>query len=139
MRFQFSFKHMEVSPALQQYTEEKVKAQIDKFVTKPIEANVTFSVDKHMHRAHLALFGGDGFTVQVEHICPDMYGSVDKLVDKLAIKLRKVKDKIKEHKGKPGTKGLGMRAQEPEVNYSNSEIDAEDIVKYEQRRKRAAG
>jgi ribosomal subunit interface protein len=129
---------MEVSPALQQYAEEKITAQIEKFVTKPIEANVTFSVDKHQHRAQLSLFGGDGFTVQVEHVCPDMYASLDKLVDKLGIKLRKVKDKIKEHKGKPGTRGFGT-PQEPDINYSTTEIDAGDIVKYEEKRKRAAG
>ena len=63
MQFQFSFKHMQVSESLKSYTEGKVKSLVKKFVTKPIEAKITFSVDKHRHEAHLALMGGDGFLV----------------------------------------------------------------------------
>ena len=49
MQFQFSFKHMESSQALSQLAETKIKDKVSKFVTKPIEAHVTFVVERHDH------------------------------------------------------------------------------------------
>jgi putative sigma-54 modulation protein len=133
MQFQFSFKHMETSKALQEYAQEKIQTQIEKFVTKPIEVQVTFSVDRHWQQAVCTLVGGDGFKVNVEHRCDDMYGSVDRIVDKLATQLKKKKDKLKQHKFKNSLKTL------PIVNEDDDEeVDAQDIAKFEAaRRKRA--
>ena len=134
MQFQFSFKHMETSPALKQYTEDKIKEQIRKFVTKPIEAQITFSVDKHRNTAHCALKAGDGFTVQVEHCCEDMYGSVDRMLSKLFVQLKRKKEKLKGHKGRNNLRNL--RRKNPDgIDYNNAEIDAGDIIAWEQRRK----
>ncbi|MBF0440917.1 MAG: ribosome-associated translation inhibitor RaiA [Oligoflexales bacterium] len=138
MQFQFSFKHMETSASLQKYTEEKLRSQIEKFVTKPIEAHVTFSVDNHRHIAHCSLTGGDGFSIEVEHSCEDMYGSVDKLLDKLTVQLKKKKEKLKGHQrpnrsNRYADKNSGNSS---EIDYDTVEIDAEDIIKYEKARKR---
>ena len=137
MQFQFSFKHMPTSTALKEYAEEKIRAQVNKFVTKPIEAHVTFSLDKHLHIAHCSLKGGDGFSLQVEHSCDHMYGSVDKMLSKLFVQLKKKKDKLKGHKGNGSHKR--MRFHNPHsIDYHNAEIDAADIIAYEESRRRAS-
>ena len=133
MRFQFSFRHMDASPALQEYAESKLRHQIEKFASKPIEAHVTFSVDRHLHTAHLSLVGGDGFSVQVDHECEDMYGSVDRLMDKLQVQLKKRKEILKDHKQKKVRGTSDDAALEDEA----VAIDAGDIIKYEQARRRA--
>ena len=133
MRFQFSFKHMDTSEALQQYAREKLKVKIEKFVTKPIEVNVTFSVDRHLQHANCVLSGGDGFSVNVDHVCEDMYGSVDRMVDKLGSQLKKKKDKLKHHKNKPTVRNMPDRGSQGEDSYA---IDAGDIIKYEEARRR---
>lgn len=139
MQFQFSFKHMDASTSLQRYTEDKLRTQIEKFVTKPIEAHITFSVDNHRHIAHCALNGGDGFSMQVEHICEDMYGSVDKMLDKLTVQLKRKKEKLKGHKGGRGLKNSfkkGYKKQQDGSDFESLEIDASDIIKYEEARKK---
>ncbi len=137
MQFQFSFKHMQVSESLKSYTEGKVKSLVKKFVTKPIEAKITFSVDKHRHEAHLALMGGDGFLVQVDHACSDMYGSVDIVLQKLAAQLKKKKDRLKKHKGNRNIRS--MRFADPDsIDYQVAEVDASDIVAFEEARRRRA-
>ncbi len=98
MQFQFSFKHMTTSEALRDYAEKKVSEKISKYVTKPIEAHVTFEVEHQNHIAHCNIVGGDGFNVVAEHSCSDMYGSVDHMLDKLEIQLKKHKEKIKDHR-----------------------------------------
>ena len=143
MQFQFSFKHMETSTSLQKYAEDKIKNQIEKFVTKPIEAHVTFSVDNHRHIAHCSLKSGDGFSIEVEHTCEDMYGSVDKLLDKLTAQLKKKKEKLKGHYTKTQRTQKHIEnqyksTQNEHIDYDNVEIDAEDIIKYEQARKKLA-
>ena len=136
MRFQFSFKHMEVSPTLQKYAEDKISSQIKKFVTKPIEAHVTFSVDKHRHVLHCALNGGDGFSLQVEHECEDMYGSVDRMLDKLSVQLKRKKEKLKGHKLRKNVRSIDSKSDQGD--YDSGEIDAADIVKFEQARRKAS-
>lgn len=138
MQFQFSFQHMDTSPALQDYTEEKIREKIQKFVTKPIEAHVFFSVVRHEQRVHCSLRGGDGFNVEVEHSCNDMYGSVDHMVDKLQSQLKKQKEKLKEHKHKENVKTLPVRGPE-EDDVDGEEMDAADVLKFEQARRKSTG
>lgn len=136
MQYQFNFKHMESSAALQSYAEEKIDATVRKFVTKPIEVNVTFWVDKHQHHTQCTLLGGDGFKISVEYVCMDMYGSVDHLIDRLAAQLKRKKDKLKRHKYRDSLKTLAVAPVDVEDDYT---VDATDIIKYEQaRRKRAS-
>ncbi|WP_176737002.1 ribosome hibernation-promoting factor, HPF/YfiA family [Oligoflexus tunisiensis] len=130
MQFRFSFKHMETSQALQNYAKEKIKVEVEKFVTKPIEAHVTFSVDRHQHQVLCSLAGGDGFTVNVEHACADMYGSVDHMIDKMVTQLKRKKEKLKDHKQHHKAPiPFGSLAVDDE--YEAAPIDAADIVKFE--------
>lgn len=136
MQFQFSFKHMDTSEALTAYAEQKIGERIAKFVTKPISAHVTFSVMRHQHTAHLSFDAGDGFDIEVEHTSEDMYASIDELCDKMTTQLKKHKEKLKDHKGiKLSQNLLGL------VDQASSEpaVDAGEIIKYEQGRRRAAG
>lgn len=135
MQFQFSFRHMDTSPALQSYAEQKLKEKIDKFVTKPIEAHVFFSVTRHQHSAHLKLNAGDGFNVDVEHTSEDMYATVDQMADKLEAQLKKHKEKLKDHKPERGTRHLGETA----TPVPEDAVDAAEILKFEAGRKRANG
>ena len=129
MQFRYVFKRMESSDTLRDYTESKLRDRIEKYVTKPIEVQVTYSVDKHNQQVRCSLTGGDGFNIDVEHTCNDIYASVDNMLDKLTVQLQKQKDKIKDYKrhNKEGSiKNLDL-----DQDY----IDAEDIVKYEKLKK----
>ncbi len=132
MQFQFSFKHMDSSDALQAYAEDKLREKIQKFVTKPVDAHVSFSVMKHEHRAHCTLRAGDGFSLEVEHSCSDMYGSVDHMVDKLGTQLKKQKEKLKDHKQPKLSQHLKEVTETGEPA-----VDATEILKYEAGRKKS--
>jgi len=106
VQVRFSFKQIPSSERLKTYTEQKVRKMIEKFVTKPIEAHITFSTDRHLQNAHCAISGGDGFNIQAEASCEDVYGSVDNLMDKLRVQLKRHKEKIKDHKTGKGIKEI---------------------------------
>ena len=116
MQVRFSFKQVPSSDRLKSYTEQKVRKMIEKFVTKPIEAHVTFSTDRHLHNAHCAVSGGDGFNIQAEASCEDVFGSVDNLMDKLSVQLKRQKEKIKDHKS-----GKGIKEMLPDLSTNDNE------------------
>ena len=137
MLYRFVFKHMHSSDALQEYARTKINTEVAKFSTKPIEAHVTFAVDKHKHKVNCSIVGGDGFSFNVEHVCDDMYGSIDHLIDKLSSQLKKRKDKLKDHKF-PKNREL-FASPVGELEYANVEVDASDILKFENSLRRKFG
>ena len=62
-----------------------------------------------------------------------MYGSVDMLVDKLNAQLKKQKDKLKDHKNPKLIDNLRVIADTTEIEVP---IDADDLLKYEEARKK---
>lgn len=116
MQVRFSFRQVPSSEKLKSYAEQKIRRTIEKFVTKPIEAHITFSADRHLQNAHCSVSGGDGFNTQVEVSCGDIYGSVDSMVDKLQAQLKRQKEKIKDHKSKKGIKNIAPDVKEPKRN-----------------------
>jgi putative sigma-54 modulation protein len=136
MQFHFSFKHMSSSTALQSYAEEKLREKIERFVTKPIEAFVVFEVTKHIHRGHLRLKAGDGFSADVEHESEDMYATIDQMADKLEAQLRKHKEILKDHRLQGKVRDIrDLFETESEQEQS---VDASEILRYERGRRRAA-
>jgi putative sigma-54 modulation protein len=127
---------MDSSEALKNYAEVKLRQEIQKFATKPVDCHLTFAVDRHNHTTHLSFNGGDGFMFQVDHTYTDMYGSVDHVVDKLETQLRKQKEKIKHHKGQKSKRDL---VSVVERSFDNAEIDAADILKFEAAKKKVSG
>ena len=122
---------MDSSEALQTYAKSKISDKVRKFVTKPIETQVTFAVDRHQHQATCLLRGGDGFNIEVTHSCDDMYGSVDRVVDKLESQLKKHKEKLKDHKQKRGSKVVPLPVEDVAPEFEDKEVDAADIVKFD--------
>ena len=131
MDFQFSFKHMDTSEGLQDYAMKKIRDKVDKLAPRAVEAHVTFSVSRHEHYATCLLTGVDGLRFQVEQTSPDMYASVDMLVDKLVAQLKKHKEKVKGNK-KGGVSMGDFAGSAPDDD--EAEVDAGDIVKLEQKR-----
>lgn len=137
MQFSFSFKHMESSEALQSYATEKIQEKLEKFVTKTVSSRVAFEVERNLQHVHLTVQGGDGFNMEVNASCPDMYGSIDLLVDKLTVQLKRRKEKLKDHKNKP-VSSLRSLPIKDDWDSDSAPIEAEDLIKLEHARKKRA-
>lgn len=131
MQCRFSFKHMKTSEALVEYAENKITQKIEKYSTKPIEAHVTFSVEGQEQKVHCGVTGGDGFNFQVDASSVDMYGSVDLLLDKLEVQLKRQKEKLKKHKRPKTLKQLELVEYVAKDDCDSIPVDADDLIKYE--------
>jgi putative sigma-54 modulation protein len=83
--------HLEVTPAIRGYVEDKM-ARINRHFDQVIDVSVILAVEKLKHKAevNLHLRGKD---IYVEAIDADMYAAIDALTDKLDRQVVKHKEK----------------------------------------------
>jgi len=83
--------HLEITPAIRGYVEEKM-ARVTRHFDQVIDVSVILTVEKLKHKAevNLHLRGKD---IYVESIDADMYAAIDALADKLDRQVLKHKEK----------------------------------------------
>ncbi len=87
---------MEMSDALRSYIENAL-TKLENHFDKIIDANVVLDVEKHRHICEINI-NANGMRIHSKEISPDMYASVDSVIEKLDRQIRKFKDKITNHK-----------------------------------------
>ncbi|QTL96997.1 ribosome-associated translation inhibitor RaiA [Iocasia frigidifontis] len=87
-------KHIDVTPALKDYAAEKVSKLSKYFQGAPIEAHISFEVEKDRHIVEVTAYI-DGLILRGEEETHDMYVSIDGVLEKLERQVRKYKTKIK--------------------------------------------
>lgn len=91
-----TFKNTQSTDALKSYAEEKLRACLQKFVRKPVDAHVILSVAKNRQVAEVTL-RSDGTDFFGKEESDSLYTALDALVDSIAVQLRKHKDKLTAH------------------------------------------
>ena len=111
MNIKINCRHMDLTKNLKEYAEGKI-GKFDKYLTNISDANITFSVEKHRHKAEV-LLKANGSHIQAESITGEMYSSIDEVVEKLARQVKKHREKTVSHrKGK----------EKDEVGFSPEEV-----------------
>ena len=99
MQLSITFRHMEASPAVKDYAEERLEKIKKYFSRDPIAAHGTFSVERnHNHTAEFSLTLPNGLVIQARDTTEDMYSSIDLSVARIERQVRKWKEKIRTHK-----------------------------------------
>lgn len=94
MQIQIRGKHMDVTPALEEYAQKKLGRTERHFDTTPDkEVHVTMSIVGGMHRIEVTMML-HGVLFRAEEQSPDMYASVDLVVDKLEQQIQRHKRKL---------------------------------------------
>ncbi len=93
MNIIISGRHLEITPALKTYAEEKVK-KFERYLSDISEATVTLSIEKkYRHKAEV-LLKANGVLIQAEGVTGEIYSSIDEVVEKLERQVKKYKDKL---------------------------------------------
>ena len=95
MQINLTGHHVELTDSLRNYVNEKM-SKLERHFDKVSNAHVILSVEKDSHKAEATVHmsGNDIFAVSQE---PDMYASIDSMVDKLDRQVKKHKEKITNH------------------------------------------
>jgi len=96
MRVNVTGHHIDVTPALRSYVERKL-GRLVRHTDRVIEVHCTLTVDKLRHRAESTVFLR-GPSIHASAVCDDMYAAIDELSDKLTRRVRKRKERVREHR-----------------------------------------
>lgn len=95
MNLQISGHHIEVTPALREYVENKLDPVIRHF-DKVIGVSVVLSVEKLKQKAEATLHV-PGKDMHVDESAEDLYAAIDSMFDKLDRQVQKYKQKLQDH------------------------------------------
>jgi putative sigma-54 modulation protein len=99
MQISSTFRHMEASPAVKDYAEERLDKIRKYFQRELLSAHAVFSVERnHNHTAEFSLTLPNGIVLQARETTEDMYSSVDLAAARIERQVRKWKEKIRTHK-----------------------------------------
>lgn len=99
MNFEYSGRHLAVTPALQEHVEQHFDRIKELFDGKPANTHVIIEVERGRHRAEIVVkWMNEVLTANSED--SDMYKSLSMSIDKIEKQARRLKDKIidKSHK-----------------------------------------
>lgn len=98
-------RHLEITPALKNYVEKKVK-RINRYLSNISEAVVTISVQKYRHKVEV-LLKVNGVLIQAEGVTSEVYSSIDEVSEKLGRQIKKYKEKLVSHRKSEGKGSSG--------------------------------
>ncbi len=107
MQINIRGRNMEITPALQEYTEKRL-GRLKKLLSPEAEVQATLSVVKDDHIVDVIISIG-GFLLKGEEATQDMYASIDLVVDKLERQMHKYKTKINRKLRQKGFKELSEK------------------------------
>ena len=104
MKFEYTGRHIEVTPALRSHVEEHFERLNHLFDGKALNAHVIIEVEKGRHRSEIIVKWRNE-VLTANSTLADMYQSLSKTIDKIEKQASKIKSKIidKHHKAKKVT------------------------------------
>jgi len=98
MQITVTFRHVDPTPALRTYAEDKVAKVARKYLRRPGDAHVILGVSKQRHVAEITLQAHhvSMFAKETTH---DLYSAIDLAVEKLEHQAQKLKARRSERKG----------------------------------------
>ena len=124
MRTVITGRHMDISPALHERVEKKLK-KLDKYFGSETEAHVFMHVEKGRHIMETTIVF-DGITFRAEEASENMYKSIDSVLKKIERQIRHHRSKL-ERRLKTGA--FGSDAEEFAENADDEELPVSELVK----------
>jgi putative sigma-54 modulation protein len=96
MHVQLSGHHVDLTPALRNYVAKKLSRVTRRF-DRLIDVHCVLTVEKLRHKAESRV-SVSGATYYADAVEPDMYAAIDALADKLDRRIRKHKERLRDHR-----------------------------------------
>ncbi len=105
MQINITGHHVDITPALRAYVEEKLE-RLERHFDNITNAHVILEIEKDRQKAEATIHVSRG-QVYADSEDENMYAAIDSLVDKLDRQIKKHKEKLKDHH-----RGEGLKNQE---------------------------
>lgn len=126
MRVSIAGRHLDITDALKSHVESRL-VKVRNHFDKVIDADVVLSVEKHRHIAEITLHA-NGVRIHGKESSPDMYASVDTVVDKIDRQIRKFNERQRRFQARKGKALFAqLEAEAPELEQEHAEPEAIQI------------
>lgn len=116
MKFQFTYRHVDTSTALNQYAEEQFQ-ELTKYLPTDSRWQVTFSMGRYEYCVEVSVQSPWGHFKAASR-ASDFYASVDQVAEKLGRQFKKQKDLNQYHKKPELSRGGQLDHVNPALEYS---------------------
>ena len=100
MKIDFTGRHIEVTSALREFTEDKL-GKLERLLDGPLDVHVVLAIEKHRHVAEIQVKARNGVFSGAQET-GDLYASIGEVADKLERQALKHKEKLQQHKHRKG-------------------------------------
>lgn len=91
-------KHLDVGDALREHVHTNLSHTAGKYFRDPIEATVIFTKEKnHRYKANVSIHVGRGVVLEATHEADDPYPAFDVASQRVATRLSRYKDRLRDH------------------------------------------
>jgi putative sigma-54 modulation protein len=97
MDISISFRHVTPDEALKRYVEEKL-VRLQKYVETPLDLHVVLSVERTYRQRVDVMFTLNGVVINAHEVMDDMHAAVDRIIDKLEVRLKRFREKVKRYR-----------------------------------------
>lgn len=96
-------KHLDVGDSLREHVRANLTHTAEKYFRDPIEATVVFTKEKnHRYKADISIHVGHGIVLEAQSEADDPYPAFDGASQRVAKRLSKFKDRLKDHHKRQG-------------------------------------
>jgi putative sigma-54 modulation protein len=125
MQLDMTGRHIEITPALREFAEEKL-GKLERLLDGPLEVHVVLGIEKHRHMAEIQVKSRTGVFSGTQET-GDLYASIGEVADKLERQALKHKEKMRTRRVKRGPRRPEAAAEiEANAAPAPSGDDAED-------------
>lgn len=96
MNVEITGRQLEITPALRDFAEDKLR-KIERLLDGPVEAHLVLAIEKHRHVAEIKIKSRTAVLSGTQET-GDLYASIGEVVDKLERQALKHKEKMHDHK-----------------------------------------
>lgn len=104
MSIEITARHMDGAPEAKTYAEEKAEKLMELF-PRVEHIHVILDVEKHRQEAEIVVQAKNRIRVEASETSDDLINSVDVAFERAEKQLRKLREKIQDHRVKPGEAG----------------------------------
>ncbi len=111
MQLSVKGKQIDVGDALRLHVETQLKEVVGKYFSHSLDAQVTFSREAHLFRADITVHAGRNIVLQSNASAAEPYPAFDMAAERIANRLRRHKNRLKDHHQDGVSKDEAMVAQ----------------------------
>ena len=97
MHYQITGRQIDIGEALQTHVENDLSAILDKYASRPTDANIVFSKSGHEYVCETIVHLSTGLTAQAKNHATEIYAAFDGCSEKMDKQLRRYKRRLKDH------------------------------------------